>query len=349
MTSHSAGFEVREIDLDTLTADELDQVVALANLIAAEREPRHSDFSTEEFLVFSRIPGSIRHRYAVFDDASKLAAYAELRYRDDGSNAEMLRVAIGVDPAHRRKGIARSVLEKALELARELGRTRMAGETFDTVPAGVAFAATVGAEGKLDFHANALQVQDLDLDLLRGWVSDGPRRAEGYSVRIVEGMYPDELLEGIAHLYHVLERDMPTPEGHEPRIYSPEFVTEMIGQYLAVSEALTAVAIHDESGAAAGMSQLARRHHDPSTWIVSTTMVDPEHRGHALGKWLKAAVNLEALERWPGAVWEETGNAFTNAAMLAINHAMGFRHEFTMTEVHVDVESVERYLGNRST
>ncbi len=106
------------------------------------------------------------------------------------------------------------------------------------------------------------------------------------------------------------------------------------------ADSLTAVAIHDDSGQAAGMSQLIRRRIDPTNWFVSTTMVDPDHRGKALGKWVKGVVNLEALEKWPGGEWQETGNAFTNDAMLGINHAMGFEHEYTMSDVEFDVDEV---------
>lgn len=54
------------------------------------------------------------------------------------------------------------------------------------------------------------------------------------------------------------------------------------------------------------------------------TAVAPEHRGHALGKWLKAHM-LERLhcER-PDVRVVRTGNADTNAAMLGINEALGF-------------------------
>jgi hypothetical protein len=44
-----------------------------------------------------------------------------------------------------------------------------------------------------------------------------------------------------------------------------------------------------------------------------------------MGKWIKATM-LEKLRReHPDAVWITTGNAESNAAMLSINHRLGFR------------------------
>ncbi|MGD2103259.1 MAG: hypothetical protein PVG83_13595, partial [Acidimicrobiia bacterium] len=57
------------------------------------------------------------------------------------------------------------------------------------------------------------------------------------------------------------------------------------------------------------------------------------------------AVNLTALETWPGGLWEETGNAFTNDAMLSINRAMGFEHELTLTEVELKVADALTYAA----
>ncbi|MFV1963598.1 MAG: hypothetical protein ACC658_17450, partial [Acidimicrobiia bacterium] len=184
------------------------------------------------------------------------------------------------------------------------------------------------------------------LDLLQQWIDQGPERAPGYSVHVFDGNFPDEYLDGMAHLYLVLERDMPTPEGQEPREWTPDLVHQFMEHFLQGTEALTALAIHEESGQAAGMSQLVRRTANPNTWIVTTTMVDPVHRGHALGKWVKGAVNIEALDRWPEGEYQETENASTNDAMLGINHAMGFEHEVTMAEVEVDVDQVQRYLDS---
>lgn len=341
------GYDIRQISVPELTNAEIEPIVALVNVIRAERRPRSVDFSSDEFRIFAAGPGSVRWHHLVTDAEDRPAAYLDLRYPDDGTNPSVLNVSIGVLPKHRREGIATALLGRAVQSARDLGRVTLAGEVSDTVPAAAKFIEAIGARKTLDMHHNVVGIADLDLEMLQRWQREGPERAPGYSVTVVEGMYPDDLLEGMAHLYLVLERDAPMPEGWEPRNWTGEFVKSWWENFLKGIEAITAIAIEDASGAAVGMSQLGRRHSDETTWFVTTTMVDPAHRGRALGKWLKAAACLEAMQRWPAAVWMETGNAFTNEPMLGINHAMGFQHEFTLSEVDINVEDAEAYLTAR--
>ena len=341
------GYSLHDLTLSELADEDLQPIVDLINLVSVEREPRHVDLSVDEFRLFADSPGQVRRRLVVNDDEGHPVALLQTNYPDDGSNPHLLRVGISVLPAHRRRGIGSELLAQAVEMGNDLNRPTLSSNVFDTVPDGNSFAEAVGAKRTLDFHMNTLEISDLDLDLLNLWLQQGPRRAPGYSVVLIDGSFPEDLLEGMAHLYLVLERDMPTPEGFEPRVWTPELVRRFMEHFLQGTEALTAVAVHDESGEAAGMSQLVRRNADPTKWIVTTTMVDPPHRGHALGKWVKAAVSLEALARWPGGEYQETGNAFSNDAMLGINRAMGFEHEYTMTDLEVDVGQAEKYLAGR--
>lgn len=74
------------------------------------------------------------------------------------------------------------------------------------------------------------------------------------------------------------------------------------------------------------------------------TAVVPAHRGHALGKWLKATM-LERLHRERPQVRRiRTGNADENAAMLGINRALGFRQAECGTAYQLDVEELARRL-----
>jgi mycothiol synthase len=57
----------------------------------------------------------------------------------------------------------------------------------------------------------------------------------------------------------------------------------------------------------------------------SDTGVVAAHRGHRLGRWLKAANLRRARDHAPGIESVQTYNAETNPHMLAINVDMGFR------------------------
>ncbi|MEA1902165.1 MAG: GNAT family N-acetyltransferase, partial [Actinomycetota bacterium] len=309
MAGVPAGYTIEEFDFEHLPESDVDALLALSNRVGAEREHRHRPLTREDLLVFVNMPGEVQKRFMIRDNSGVPVAQMSAGHADDGSNPHLLRVRLMVDADHRRCGLATALIAEAVAIAESQNRDSLTGIVFDTMEAGGAFLAAIGGERQVEHQQNLLSLKDLDTDLLHGWVDDGPSRAPGYSVQLVEGAYPEEILDQMAHLYFVLERDMPAPEGQDPRQRTGAEVAEFIAHFLRGGEILTAIAFGDETGEATGMSQLFRRHSDHETWLVTTTMVDPAHRGHALGKWVKAAVNLEALEKWPGGRYEETGNA----------------------------------------
>lgn len=336
-----------EFELDELSDTELKPILDATNALNREARPRSTDLTADELRMFMTSPGMVYRRFLVRSDDGALAGIGNGRYPSDGTNAGLLLTQIQVLPEHRRKGVGTLMFRHLVAMAGELGRDRLQGFFFDTVPAGEAFATAVGATGTLEFHENVLKIADLDRELMKSWTEIGAKRAPGYSVRLIEGPVPEQFFDDIAHLYHVLERDMPTSADFEPREWTAERVAEQEAHYLKGTDALAAFACHDATGTAVGMSQMIRRKTDPTTWVVTVTMVDPEHRGRSLGKWVKGAVNVAALDRWQGGVYQETGNAFTNQPMLAINHAMGFEHEFTITDCSLSLDEARAYLDSR--
>ena len=337
---------VTEADIQTMSDDELAPLLAAMNLLDRESYPRHTDMTIEDMRMFDHSPGIAQQRLLIHD-GDDLAATAVLRHNDDGTNPDVLMVGIRVLPEHRRRGIATMLLGRAVTAATEMGRDKLQGFILDTVPAGDEFVSAVGAEKLLDFHENVMRVDALDRDLLQSWVDQGPVRGQGYSVRVGEGDWPEELFGDIAHLFHVLERDMPRSATFEPREWNAELVRELHDHYAPGVDALTVFVSEDATGATVGMTDMIRRKTDPTTWIVTTTVVDPDHRGRSLGKWIKGLINLAALDRWEGGIYTETGNAFTNEPMLAINHAMGFTHELTMTDCLLTVDQARTYLESK--
>jgi GNAT superfamily N-acetyltransferase len=341
------GYRFDEVDVDSMTDDELTPVLKRVNEAQSERAPRAVDLTVEELRTFNSFPGIIKRQFLVFV-SDMFVGHCEGRYAADGTNPDTLRCQIQVWPEFRRQGAGTAMLDHITGIARNLERGKLLTVIFDTVPAGAAFAQAVGGIERRQTHENILRIADLDRDLLQEWVDAGPERAPGYTVRVTEGDWPDDLFKDIAYLFHVLERDMPMSEGQEPRIWDADVVRDLQDHFSKDVDAIWAMAFDDRTGKAVGMSELIRRRKDPTTWEVTTTMVDPDHRGKSIGKWLKGAVNLQALESWPGGVYQETGNAFTNEPMLAINHAMGFEHEFTITDVEIPVDNALAYLASRS-
>jgi hypothetical protein len=67
------------------------------------------------------------------------------------------------------------------------------------------------------------------------------------------------------------------------------------------------------------------RDDQPESVWVPNTVVAREHRGHRLGRWMKADVTLRVLKTLPAAKRMETKNADSNAPMLRLNDELGYR------------------------
>jgi hypothetical protein len=91
------------------------------------------------------------------------------------------------------------------------------------------------------------------------------------------------------------------------------------------NRAYTSAARHDASGVVVGTTTLVVSDGVDDSAGQFQTIVEPAHRGHRLGLLLKVA-NLRFLQQHEPAVTSvDTWNADSNAPMLQVNVAMGFR------------------------
>jgi GNAT superfamily N-acetyltransferase len=98
--------------------------------------------------------------------------------------------------------------------------------------------------------------------------------------------------------------------------------------------------VRDPSGACVGGTNVELAPWEPATVFQDDTGIDPDHRGRGLGKWVKAAMLMKVRAELPDAERVVTGNAFSNAPMLAINDTLGFVVNRTRTEWQVEVPAV---------
>jgi hypothetical protein len=106
-------------------------------------------------------------------------------------------------------------------------------------------------------------------------------------------------------------------------------------------------AVNDGTGQFVGYTHVAWNPNMPKTVYQYGTAVRPEHRGHALGKWLKGSMLKRIMEERPEVVDVRTGNADSNDAMLGINRGLGFRPFIAATWWQVRIDRVREYLEGK--
>ena len=330
-----SGYRITTDDASTLTDEQVLLGASLFNVFEQEIWPEDPVTPAETFLAEHRAHAGAVDRTHIRAWAldGQLAGSVELRVdRDDTDNPDVLRCGIYVHPEHRRQGVGTRLLEEVSTVARSAGRSRLVGTTFSRSPAGELFAAHIGAQAKSWARKNHLPVQEVDRSLMELWVSEGPERAANYELLSWDGPVPDEHLEAFVGLMAVMN-DAPTDDLElNDATLTPAQWREGERQAAAVGqERWLLIARRKTDGALAGLHELDWVPAFPNVMWVGSTGVRSEDRGHALGKWMKAAMMLRVLSERPEIADIRTENAVSNDAMLGINDQMGYRELLAVT------------------
>jgi len=338
---------IEELDLRTLTDEHIATLNAFSNLMSAESRPEDPPTPVEVTTASLRnIPDFVDAKgYVIADDTGEWIAAAQAVSINTGDNPHALQVSIAVVADHRRQGIARRLLERVAAVAEQWDKTLLIGSTSERVQAGAAFATALGADAGLEAHVNRLLLAEVDRDMVQRWVEEGPARAPGYSLTGFDGRCPDDLIEDVVDVLHVMN-DAPRDklQLEDQRLTVDQFRAQEKMALASGQEAWWLFARHDSSGQLVGLTDVAWRPDQSDTVYQGNTGVRPEHRGHALGKWLKAAMLLRIFAERPDAVDIRTGNADSNDAMLGINRALGFKPFIANTAWQVSLDQVRTYL-----
>ena len=220
--------------------------------------------------------------------------------------------------------------------------------TNERVPAGAAFMQRLGARKGLENHTNQLDLRDLNRDLICEWQSRARESAADFELGLWQGAYPEEDLQAIVTLEEVMNTAPRDNLEMEDWRFTAEHLRQMEQQMLARgTQRWTMYAREKSTRKFAGYTEVFWNPNRPHIASQGATAVFPHYRGKGLGRWLKAAMLDKVLRDRPQVRFLRTGNADSNAAMLKINHELGFKPYLSRCVWQVETERVLEYLGQK--
>jgi len=233
-----------------------------------------------------------------------------------------------VGSAHRRRGVGTALLDATCELLRANGRTRLDSSVLVGSPAS-AFAKSRGARVTQIETPNVLDLTRLDR---RALTAKAQPRSPYLLTTWIDGC-PDDLVDAYAAAHASMDDAPRGAEKYDDAVWSAERVRGHEECWASLGHrTLTTAAVHTPSGAVAGYTVLLLTGR-PTTAIQEDTGVVRAHRGHGLGRAMKAANLLALTEHDPAIATVVTWNAESNTHMLAVNDELGFRPHNRWEEV----------------
>lgn len=260
-----------------------------------------------------------------YDDRGRVVGVCDvwLPRRD---NTHVVFTSVLVDPAHRRRGIGRVLVEEIADYARRDGRTVIMADSADR-PEYAAFAKAMGFDQTS--YSEVFRRQDLvtiDWPRLDGEYTAAERYATDYKLIRIVGEVPAELLDRVVTLTAAINDAPHTSEtAMEAEVFTPERLRAFESAQTARDFRIYRVlAQHKASGDLGGHTVVGIDAEQPWHAYQYDTSVLKSHRGHRLGLLLK----IEML-RWLAAEEPQlreltTANAQSNAHMIKVNETLGY-------------------------
>jgi mycothiol synthase len=280
------------------------------------------------------------------DAAGAIAGFSWCGWEQVPGMDHVMWTGIEVLPDARRRGLGRLLLDRAAAVAAQHGLRLMIGRSRANVPSGAAFCERFGAEQAMVGRENRLDLRAIDRELVARWVADGPVRAPGYRLEFVAGRTPPELIDRVAEVLNVMNTAPRENMDVSDIEVTPELVRSIEEARLAVGDQFWAYyAVEQSSGRFVGLTTIEIKPGTPDRVYVGDTGVEAAHRGHALGKWLKAAITERVLADLADVRWVITWNAGSNDAMLGINDQLGFRVAAVVTTWQIATDRLQTSLA----
>ena len=245
-----------------------------------------------------------------------------------------------VRPEYRRKGVGSRWLGLLADNMAEHGCT-VVGVTA-VHEGGHAFLRWLGAEVKLEELDSRLDLSAVDWDLIERWVREGQERSPQTRLEIHDGGVPEELIEDFAVQRSTMLNTIPFDDLEIGKIIvTPEKIRQWLEKARLMGVVEHNVLTREPDGTISGMTDVEWAPYGEGLIQQQFTGVLPSARGRGIGKWIKAAMLLHVHKLHPDTKWISTENANSNAPMLKINRAMGFKPYRGTVEYQMPREKLE--------
>jgi mycothiol synthase len=281
-------------------------------------------------------------------ERGEIIASSTLDLERGETNQHLAEMHLAVLPHWRQQGVARRLLPLLITQAQAEKRRLLLAETVDRVPAGAAFMARLGARRGIEAHTNQLVLAELDFNLLHQWQTEATAHIDTFTLGLWIGAYPEEYLAAITQLHEVMNSEPRDQLEMEDDHMTPTELRQLERSMIARgTERWTFYLLEQATGQFAGFTEVFWNANRPALLNQGATGVFPAYRNRGLGRWLKAAMLEKVLRERPQVRFIRTGNADSNAPMLKLNHALGFKPFIAETVWQVETDAVAAYLAGK--
>ncbi|MYB08984.1 MAG: GNAT family N-acetyltransferase [Acidimicrobiia bacterium] len=271
-------------------------------------------------------------RLVAFDD-EEAVAFGHLELTRDSANKTL--AIVEITPVY--GDASKAVLSELLRMARGDGRTSVIA-FGDCTPETDAFWTGLGAELRFTEQESDLDLASVDAELMTRWID-----AASDDIDLVHwaGHCPDEHIDALVVTANAMN-DAPTDdlEIEDMTVDAATLRTDFEARDACGIDYLGILAIGADGSAAGATEVFVNRFRPAFAWQWNTVVL-PAYRGRGIGRWMKAAMWQRLRTEVPEVATLRTGNAESNAAMLAINAEMGFRPSHLMGCWQADLATLE--------
>jgi GNAT superfamily N-acetyltransferase len=341
------GYRIDAVEPSKMPPAQLREAALFQQSIGHERVPEDPLTALEaiEARMLARAPGQWLALFGAYAPSGEIVGYSVVAWdKNEPGNQHLRWCEIAVAREHRRRGVGRALLRRAVAAVADQGDDLVfVTQITDRIPAGEKFARAIGATPGLEMKTNQLDLKNVDRAKISEWAAIAPA---GYRLERVDGPVPAKLvrpyIESAGGMNDAPRGDlrMDDWELNEEQIRGRESWEQQAGV-----ERWLILAVNEETGAGAGFTEVTYDPRVPHVIWQHGTAVTDAHRGHRLGLWMKAAMLKRILDERTEALFIRTGNANANAQMLSINTQLGFKPAWSAALWQLTLADARKAVG----